>query len=327
LKAGLIVDGVKGEFTVPLRAIAPEEVSGEAHAGMSIGASAEGSTARSAGGSAAGLPPLILLAVRSNFTEEALRAVLPLLGDQAQVVSLQNGINEELIASTIGAERTIGAIVGWGATYVAPGHVSQTSEGDFVIGRLDGRVDTDLRRAAATLEKVAPVRLSENILGDLWAKLIINCVTVVGAVAGVTTGDLLAPAENKRVLLALMGEAIDTATAAGVRLEKFEGLVDPMMFKTSDQEGAKTCFAIMDLMALRFGQVKSVTLSDLQAGRATEIDFVTGYVVGKAQERGLAVPINETALRQLREIGRGERAMGQRNLEELGSLVPRDLPW
>lgn len=46
----------------------------------------------------------------------------------------------------VGIERTVGAVTGWGATNVAPGHLRQTSEGNFIIGRLDGKITPELKR-------------------------------------------------------------------------------------------------------------------------------------------------------------------------------------
>src|SRR5436309_14061345 len=96
---------------------------------------------------AADLPPscdVLLLAVRSQATEAALAPLASRLGPASDVVSLQNGLNEERIAAVVGAERTIGCVVGFAATWLAPGQVELTSPGELVIGRLDGTADARL---------------------------------------------------------------------------------------------------------------------------------------------------------------------------------------
>ena len=296
---GLRLTGVRGEATIPLSAFTPAQwlESGEP------------------------APDIVLLAVRSQTTEAALQPLLSRLEANAQVVSLQNGINEERIAALVGAERTVGCVVGFGATYLAPGHIEQTSEGRLIIGRLSGESDGALEEIAVLLSKAFPTRTSGNILGELWSKMLMNSVTVLGALTGLLTGELLAPEPNKRVVLAVLREGIAVAQAGGVQLAKLEGALDPLLFTRQDDEGVQAAFRVLDAIGAAFGRVKSVTWRDFELGRPTEVDFVTGEFVRRGQALGVPVPINTAAYRMLKEIEGGSRSSGPDNLAGLLALV------
>lgn len=266
------------------------------------------------------MPDVILLAVRSQATEAALQALVPRMGPKTQVVSLQNGLNEERIAALVGPDRTIGCVVGFGAT-PSNGRVEQTSEGGLSLGRLDGSVDRALEAAAALLADAVPTRITDNIVGELWSKMLMNSVTVLGALGGVLTGDLLAPEENKRFVLAILREGIAVAAAAGVRLAKLEGVLDPMIFARTDDEGQAVARNVLDGIGRGFGRVKSVTWQDFELGRPTEVDYVTGEIVRRGESLGVPVPVNGAAYRMLKEIERGERRIGRENLAALARLV------
>ena len=125
--------------------------------------------------SLSGMFDVVFLSVKSNHTKEAINTILPHLGNTSLVVSLQNGMNEDMIASMIGKERTIGAVVGWGCTNIGPGHLKQTSEGKNIIGTLDGIITPGLKEIKTMLETFTTTDITTNIYGHLWIKLLINC--------------------------------------------------------------------------------------------------------------------------------------------------------
>ena len=89
----------------------------------------------------------VLLAVKAHHTRTALAMIAPRLADDGFVVSLQNGINEPVIAEAVGAERTVGAFVNFGADYIRPGRIFLGGKGAFYIGEVDGRRERARRPA------------------------------------------------------------------------------------------------------------------------------------------------------------------------------------
>jgi 2-dehydropantoate 2-reductase len=258
---------------------------------------------------------LLLLAVRSDRTEAALT---PFIGRVAtgDVVSAQNGLNEERIAALVGEKRTIGCAVGFGATWVEPGCVELTVEGPLVIGRLDGSTDERLAAARDVLDQAFPTDITDDIHAALWAKLLTNAVTVLGAVGGVLTGEVLAPGPNRRIVCRIVAEGTDVAVAEGVALPNVLG-VDTAVIVRREHGWREQLEAVLDAAAPAVAHVKSVTLRDFERGRPPEVEAVTGELLRRARRHGIDAPANQATYDMLAEIGAGSRTPSPDNLAEL----------
>lgn len=265
---------------------------------------------------------VLLLAVRSQHTGAALTPWVQHLAAEGDVVSLQNGLNEEHIAATVGAERVIGCVVGFGATWVGPGRVELTSDGELVVGRLDGSGDPRLERARDLLADAFRTRIDEDITGERWAKMLVNTVTVLGAIGGMLTGELLGEEAHRPVIHRVLAEAVAVAAAEGVRPANVWG-VDPDAIREDRPGWRDELDGILEAVAPRIGAVKSVTWRDLEVGRPTEVDAVTGEIVRRARAHGVETPVSAAALELLRALEAGERRPAPANLEEL-TAVARD---
>ena len=82
------------------------------------------------------------------------------------VVSLQNGLNELVIAEVVGAQRTVGAFVNFSADYLEPGLIHFGGPGTFVIGELDGSLTPRLAELQRALAHWGTVRTTDNIWGS-----------------------------------------------------------------------------------------------------------------------------------------------------------------
>ena len=131
------------------------------------------------------------------------------------------------MASIVGAERVIGAIVAWGASMPSPGKLRAHRAGGFALGRLSGAPDDDVRRVGELLEAIGPVTLTGNLPGARWSKLALNCaVSALGTIAGERLGPLVRVRRYRRLALEMMTEAVAVARAEGVQLEKVAGTLD-----------------------------------------------------------------------------------------------------
>src|SRR5439155_17980297 len=131
----------------------------------------------------------VLLAVKAQHTSAALAAVAPRLAPDGFVVSLQNGINEPLIASVVGEERTVGAFVNFGADYLEPGRIFVGGRGALYVGELDGR---DSARLGRLLRDLPEARATSNIIGFLWAKEAYGAMLFATAVSDLSIAVALA---------------------------------------------------------------------------------------------------------------------------------------
>src|SRR5436190_12111580 len=108
----------------------------------------------------------VLLAVKAHHTAEAVAALAPRLADDGFVVSLQNGLNEPVIAAAVGEQRVVGAFVNFGADVISPGRIMLGNRATFRIGELDGHISERVVMLAADIEDA---EVTDNILGYLWS--------------------------------------------------------------------------------------------------------------------------------------------------------------
>ena len=158
--------------------------------------------------------------MKSQHTPEALRELAPRLAPRGAIVSLQNGLSEELIARAVGATRTVGCLVNWAADWIGPGRIRHGGHGAFVLGELDGRITPRVQDLAALLGAVETTPVTDNIWGYKWAKVVYGSLLFATALVDAHVYEIVARSEGvERALVALVGEGIAVADKAGVRLE------------------------------------------------------------------------------------------------------------
>jgi 2-dehydropantoate 2-reductase len=213
---------------------------------------------------------LILFCVKSNDTQSAGAAMAPYLAADAQILSLQNGVdNAARLAVQLG--RNVEPAVVYVATEMAgPGHVKHHGRGELVMGPGDGHVALAALLNAAEI----PTVISDHVIGALWAKLILNCAyNALSAIARQPYGKLVAAPGVNEVIGDVVRECL--AVAAGL------GVVIPGDIWQAVRQIAET-------MPTQF----SSTAQDLARGKASEIDYLNGYVVRRGEEVGVATPVN-----------------------------------
>lgn len=267
---------------------------------------------------------IFFLATKANDAVAAARAMLPLLKTESVVVSLQNGICEDALAEVVGRDRVIGCVVAWGATHLGPGRLEVTSPGEFIIGDLNYRVDNRLETVKSVLETVQPTRISSNIMGELFSKLVINsCINSLGAITGMTLGGLLGEREIRDIFMELMREAMAVAGAMGLNVEPAAGgKLDYEQFL--EEKGALKRFKshiTLRIIGFKYRRIKSSSLQSLERGRPTEIDFLNGYICDRAEEYDIRVPLNRSVVKMVHEIEHGKRRMSLDNVRDLSSKV------
>jgi len=263
---------------------------------------------------------LVFLAVKSQDTAGALDTIVPLAGPETVVVSLQNGINPPLVAARLGAQRTIGAFVTFPADWQGPGHVEHGGAGHIWVGELDGRFTPRLERIRALLSHSVTPHITDNIYGYLWAKQIDSSLLYAQATTNESMADVYANPRYQPLLIALLGEGVAVAAAAGIRLEVFDDFDLRLMRPTTRAEERAAANALSRFAAFWRPRVKkrSGPWRDIAVRkRPTEVDAMVGSVVAEGRRLGLRLPLNELLVRQIHEIERGERVQGTQNLDEL----------
>jgi len=290
---GLKVSGVKGSFSEKMRAfVSVKDIANK--------------------------KDIILLAVKATDMVEAAEDLKPFLKRNSLVISMQNGICEPELGRILGNDHIVGCIVGWGATMNKAGDLEMTSTGDFVIGYIDRIEDERLKEIAELLGTILPVRITGNIMGHLYSKLIINsCITSLGAITGLLLGQMMRMSRARRLFIEIIREAIELADVLQIKVEDYGNKLNYYEFIS----GRNSYFDVkrhitLILMGLKYRRLKSSSLQSLQRGKLTEIDYLNGYISASGREYGIPTPINESIVKMIHEIEDGERQITPANLDE-----------
>lgn len=220
---------------------------------------------------------IVLLCVKTLDTDSAAQAIAPHLPSGAVLVSLQNGVdNIERIRAAAGLE-ALPSVVYVAAAIPQPGRLRHAGRGDLIVGHATRKAD--VQRLADMFPRAGvPCRVSENIEGDLWVKLIMNCAgNAISALARTTYGRIVAHEPAMQVVTNVITEAVAVARAAGIALPPTDLTAAGLKLLAGDLKNAT-----------------SSTAQDIAAGRRTEIASLNGYITRRGAELGLATPVNHT---------------------------------
>ena len=233
---------------------------------------------------------VVLFSVKTTDNAATASAIAPLLASDALVLSMQNGVdNVEQIRAAARIE-ALPSVVYVAASVPQPGSVRHVGRGDLVVGPKNAKTD---QLASLFSRAKIPCRISENIEGELWTKLVWNCaLNAVSALGRAKYGQIAGSADAWNVVRAAVDEVLAVARAAHV---------DP-----PGLEDSKAALAGAFQVATQMAEALSSTAQDLNRGKRTEIDSLNGYVSRRGAELGVPTPVNQAlyALVKLAE-GRG----------------------
>ena len=234
---------------------------------------------------------LVIVLVKSFHTRDAIAGAQALIGAHTAVLSLQNGLgHEDILAEAVGRQRVLAGKTYVGGVLLAPGRIMSGTAGKHTyIGELDGAITDRVRQIAGVFNAAGlATSVSDNIVGTMWDKLLVNVAT--GALSGITRlayGELYAVPELKSTAVDAVGEALDVARAAGIRLS----FTDPVQAWDRAAEGLPPDF-------------KASMLQSLEKGSITEVDFINGAVVRWGRRLGVATPVNAALVACIKGIER-----------------------
>ena len=295
---GLHVTGVRGEHMVHLNAVADiAELDGTYD--------------------------VALIATKAYDMPSCARALLPFLHKESLVLSLQNGICTDALAAVVGQERTVGCVIGWGATMLGPGELEITSTGEFLIGRIGGGQEA-LEPVRRAMEAAAPTVITPDIYAELYSKLIVNsCITSLGAICGLYLGEMLRRVQARRIFLGIIREAMDVAHAQGLKVPPFGGRLDYEKLLEGDGPlDELRRHTMIFIVGLKYRRLKSSSLQSLERGRPTEIDYFNGFIAQKGEALGVDCPINRRLTVMIKEIEGDRRSIKVDNLYDPAFCKP-----
>ncbi len=265
---GLTVKSVVGDFSLKVKAIAqPQE---------------------------AGPVDVVLFCVKTYDTESAARQILPNLGNQTVVLTLQNGVdNGEKIGKIVGEEKVMVGAVYIESHISAPGVISQTAgPRKIVFGELHGSITDRARRLFNLFQKAGiNCELSEDMKKALWSKFVFICAA--SGLTGLTRTPMREAIEfpqTREIFLAALKESIAVAEGLGIFLDS--DLIDKIL-------AIATTFT---------KESKASLLRDLENEKRIEIEALNGTIVRLGKELFIPTPVNQVIYACLKLVDERYRA-------------------
>ncbi len=269
---------------------------------------------------------IVFLLTKQLGNRETVLKISKFLSEDGVICTLQNGLPEQEIAEIIGADRTFGAAVGWGATRLDAGVSELTSEPEkeslsFGLGSYGNGDKAKLDEIARILGVMGHVDIEDNFIGARWVKLLINSAfSGMSAVCGDTFGAVAENKESRKVVQRVIKECIDVANAAGIKIEPIQG---KDVVKLLDYKGAlkkKISFMIIPLAIKKHRLLKASMLQDIEKGVPCEIDSINGIVCGFGKKYGVATPFNDKVVDIIHSIEKGEDKPSFDNIAQFADL-------
>ncbi|MAS62142.1 MAG: hypothetical protein CMA34_00460 [Euryarchaeota archaeon] len=232
---------------------------------------------------------LILICTKSFSTLNASKIAKNLISKNGSCISIQNGIgNENIISSILGFEPVLGGIITHGANKKDSTTINWAGQGEIIIGKMPlTKISNEVIDEITELLNDVGLNASnvQDIRLNLWSKLAINAaVNPLAAICGVKNGELLNP-QLFECASSAMFEVLNVARGVGIEVpSNFEMLDTLTQILNSTKEN------------------KCSMLQDIMKGKKTEIDSICGEVIRKAEELGIQTPINSTLLAIISEI-------------------------
>jgi 2-dehydropantoate 2-reductase len=264
---------------------------------------------------------VVLLAVGSEATRAAVETTAPFLLPHGYIVSLQNGLNEPVIADVVGEARTVGAFINFSAACVSPGMVRYYGHGPFLIGELDGRMSARLKHLRLQLRPWGEVEFTDNIFGYLWTKFGYLNMLFASAMVDEDQADVFGA--YRELMVELASEFYELALLEGIVLPSINGISPSLYVPVSTRDWTLLNASIDEMIRyMRFHQKpRSPLVESLKARkRPNEIYHIYRTAFEIAGSYGRPMKLSGRLRDMIHEVEEGKRVQGRHNLYELDAV-------
>jgi len=232
----------------------------------------------------------VLCCVKSAQTEDVAKQLADVLTPSAVVISLQNGIrNAPTLREHLGERTVIAGIVGFNVVSRGEGLFHRAMSGSLMLEAPKGSA------ARAVVDALAGSALEveerDDLIPDQWTKLLVNLNNAVSALSGAPTKEMLLSKEYRRIIAALVGEALRVLRAAKIKPAKLRGV--PVQLMPKVMRLPTPLVRIVTAAQMKVDpEARSSMWEDLTRGRLTEVDFLNGEIVSLAERTSVDAPVN-----------------------------------
>jgi len=225
---------------------------------------------------------LLVITTKAYDTKKALSDIVPILGDNVKVMSLQNGAgNIEEISRVVGKQNIIGAVTSMGAFLEKPGRVQFRGRGTTTIGAISE--ENKNAKEIVNIFNGAGIKaqITNDIKSEIWSKVVIN--SAINNLAAIFDG------ENGILLdQNLIGIVKEITTEGKTILQKGGINISDDIFENT-----------VDVIKNTSRNINS-TLLDLRKGNRTEIDYISGKIVELGDKLDMPAPYNKTLFNMIK---------------------------
>ena len=233
---------------------------------------------------------VVVLSCKMTSLNDMLDLIQHHVSPSALLLTLQNGVEAPDMVAQVFPDHAIAAGSAFiGVRLEQPGHVIHSAAGGVRMGLWQqGRGEQYLLPLIRAFQHAeVPIRQDENPEAMLWRKLLWNCgFNAITAITRRYARDIAANTETLAIVRQAMEETVKIAKVCDIAI--------------GEQDILKHIEVTLDM-----GSVKTSMWQDIEAGRKTEMEYINGYVVRKADELKAPAPVNRLLMGLIKAIERG----------------------
>lgn len=238
----------------------------------------------------------VMIAVKCQATEPAIKSALPLIGKDTLVASFQNGIgNLDVICEAVDdPSRILAGTIAHNFMFIGDNKMRYfPGAGGIDLGPVEGEITDKIKEFAEILKKTkVSVTTRARALDVIWNKLVWNAVlNSPAAITRMNVGEMGVCNDLHPVLKDIAAEYFAVAKALGVDLWNRENFVD--MLLPAIAASAKF---------MKGAKPKPSMLQDIELKRKTEIEYINGAIVKEGERLGIPTPVNKSIVALVRGV-------------------------
>jgi 2-dehydropantoate 2-reductase len=249
---------------------------------------------------------VVFCCVKSGGTVDAAKRMAEVLRKDAVVVSLQNGVrNPDELRANLG-QGVLAGIVNFNVLSKGQGVFRCATSGPLIIERgQDGNAVSE-KLGAALVSAGFEVERAARIKEIQWSKLIVNLNNSVVALSDRSISDVIVSPGYRRILAALIGEALTVLRRAGIAPARL-GVIPIPLFAAILRLPTPLVRLIARAQLKIDPEARSSMWEDLTTGRPTEVDWLNGEVVRIAESCGVPAPMNRRIVEMVHDAERAAK--------------------
>ena len=260
-------------------------------------------------------------ATRAYSLKSAVISVIPNLSEDAFVISMNNGVCINPMIEAVGKKRAVWCSINYGAGISAPGEYYIKIRGGLIFGMYGRGVPSKLLRVLDMMKSAIDISVTDNIIGTLYSKMLINsCITSTAIISGLTLGEILKGKRGKIIFTEIVREGLEMASLAGIKVPSY-GKLNYKLFLSKSLWGILYRMIAFPTIRRKYGSRQSASLEALKKGAKTEISYFNGYVVHLANRFHRSAPVNQAVVKSVQAVENNLSLISEERLDEIALIA------